>query len=142
MSLHAKETGISSGLMGHLARRQTLPYLSLLVIPCYITARGLMSRQVSSMLFNHNQSDLSLFFVLFVNFVYLLILVKRNQAGSSPAMEFMAFKECMNYLIGYGLVITTFISDRHVSIASHMKKVLTRITHYFHIWHLKKSKLN
>ena len=24
-SLHAKETGISSGLMGHLARMQTLP---------------------------------------------------------------------------------------------------------------------
>jgi len=54
-------------------------------------------------------------------------------------MEFMAFKQCMNYLIGYGLLITTFILDRHVSIASHMKKVLTQITHYFDIWHLKKS---
>lgn len=57
-------------------------------------------------------------------------------------MEFMAFKQCMNYLIGYGLLITTFISDRHVSIASHMKKVLTGIIHYFDIWHLKKSKLD
>ncbi|XP_068712164.1 uncharacterized protein [Montipora foliosa] len=66
-------------------------------------------------------------------------LVQRNQAGSSPAMEFMAFKECMNYLIGYGLLITTFISDRHVSIASHMKKVFTKIIHYFDIWHLKKK---
>ncbi|XP_015751817.1 PREDICTED: uncharacterized protein LOC107331715 isoform X2 [Acropora digitifera] len=66
-------------------------------------------------------------------------LVQRNQAGSSTAMEFMAFKQCMNYLIGYGLLITTFISDRHVSIASHMKKVLTGIIHYFDIWHLKKK---
>ena len=39
------------------------------------------------------------------------------------------------------LLITTFISDRHVSIASHTKKVLTRITHYFDIWYPKKSKL-
>ena len=55
-------------------------------------------------------------------------------------MEFMGFKECMNFLLGYGIVITSFISDRHLSIASHMKKVLTGITHYFDIWHLKKSK--
>ncbi|KAJ7385153.1 hypothetical protein OS493_017529 [Desmophyllum pertusum] len=31
---------------------------------------------------------------------------RRNEAGSSPAMEFMAFKQCMEYLIGYGLLIT------------------------------------
>ena len=55
-------------------------------------------------------------------------------------MEFMGFKECMNFLLGYGIVITSFISDRHVSIASHMRKVLTGITHYFDIWYLKKSK--
>jgi len=41
-------------------------------------------------------------------------------------------------LLGYGIIIS-FISDRHVSIASHMKKVLTGITHYFDIWHLKKK---
>ena len=52
----------------------------------------------------------------------------------------MGFKECINFLIGYGIIVTSFISDRHVSIASHMKKVLTGITHYFDIWHLKKSK--
>ena len=55
-------------------------------------------------------------------------------------MEFMGFKECINFLLGYGIIITSFISDRHVSIASHIKKVLTGITHYFDIWHLKKSK--
>lgn len=56
-------------------------------------------------------------------------------------MECMAFQQCMEYLIGYGLLITTFISDRHISIASHMSKVLKTIVHYFDIWHLKKSKL-
>lgn len=55
-------------------------------------------------------------------------------------MEFMGFKECINFLLGYGIIITSFISDRHVSIASHIKKVLTGITLYFDIWHLKKSK--
>ena len=55
-------------------------------------------------------------------------------------MEFMGFRQCMEYLIGYGLIITTFISDRHIAIASHMRKVLVNIVHYFDIWHLKKSK--
>lgn len=55
-------------------------------------------------------------------------------------MEFMGFKSCMEFLIGYGLLITAFVSDRHVSIAAYMKKSLTAITHYFDIWHLKKSK--
>ncbi|KAK3732684.1 hypothetical protein QZH41_009332, partial [Actinostola sp. cb2023] len=63
----------------------------------------------------------------------------RNEAGNSPAMVFLGFKKCMDYLIGYGLRITTFISDRHVVIVSHMRKVLTNIVHYFDIWHLKKS---
>lgn len=59
---------------------------------------------------------------------------------SSNAMEFEGFKRCMEYLIGYGLLLTTFISDRHTTITCHMKKVLTNIVHYFDIWHLKKSK--
>ena len=54
-------------------------------------------------------------------------------------MEFLGFKTCMNFLIGCGVVIGTFISDRHVQIASHMKNVLKNITHYFDLWHLKKS---
>jgi len=56
-------------------------------------------------------------------------------------MEFEGFKQCMEYLLGSGILITTLISDRHKSIASHMKKVLKNITHYFDLWHLKKSKL-
>ncbi|KAK3741511.1 hypothetical protein QZH41_012599, partial [Actinostola sp. cb2023] len=62
-----------------------------------------------------------------------------NQAGNSPAMELMGFRQSMDYLIGYGIPITTFISDRHIGIACHMKNMLSHITHYFDIWHLKKK---
>ena len=55
-------------------------------------------------------------------------------------MEFMGFQRCMQYLLGCELLITTFISDRHTSIASHMRNALSEITHYFDIWHIKKSK--
>ena len=55
-------------------------------------------------------------------------------------MEFLGFQSCMNFLLGCGVVISTFISDRHIQIASHMKNVLTNITQYFDLWHLKKSK--
>lgn len=54
-------------------------------------------------------------------------------------MEFMGFQRCMDFLLGCGLAITTFISDRHTQIANHMKNVLMHITHYFDLWHLKKS---
>ena len=73
--------------------------------------------------------------------ILFLLYQQRNQAGSSPAMEFMGFKACMDYLIGYGLRLKAFVSDRHVSIAAYMRKSLTTITHYFDIWHLKKSKV-
>lgn len=65
---------------------------------------------------------------------------QRNQAGNSPAMEFLGFQSCMDFLLGCGVVISTFISARHTQIASHMKTVLKNITHYFDLWHLKKSK--
>ncbi|KAK2555135.1 hypothetical protein P5673_023105 [Acropora cervicornis] len=38
--------------------------------------------------------------------ILLFSLIQRNQAGSSPAMEFMGFKSRMEFLIGYGLLIT------------------------------------
>lgn len=72
----------------------------------------------------------------------LLVNQQRNQAGNSTAMEFIGFKACMEFLIGYGIHISAFVSDRHVSIAAYMKKTLVNITHYFDIWHLKKSKHN
>ena len=57
-------------------------------------------------------------------------------------MEFMGFQKCMDFLVGFGIVIAAFISDRHTQIASHMKNVLSNITHYFDLWHLKKSMIN
>lgn len=60
--------------------------------------------------------------------------------GSSNAIEYAAFQRCMDFLLGNGLPISTFVSDRHASITKHMREELTNITHYFDIWHLKKSK--
>ena len=47
----------------------------------------------------------------------------------------------MEYLLGCGLLIKTFGSDRHASIAKHMREKLANIKQYFDIWHLKKSML-
>ncbi|KXJ24406.1 hypothetical protein AC249_AIPGENE22559 [Exaiptasia diaphana] len=67
-------------------------------------------------------------------------LVQRNQADSSNAMEYVGFKNCMEFLLEEnGLPISTFVSDRHTSICSHMKKELKDIKHYFDLWHLKKT---
>ena len=76
----------------------------------------------------HSGEDI--FFCVILSF---FIYFQRNQAGSSPAMEFMGFKPCMQYLLGYGILIQTFISDRHTKIASHMNAVLKNIVHYFDI---------
>ena len=65
---------------------------------------------------------------------------QRNEVGSSTAMEYAAFQQCMDFLMGHSLDISTFVSDRHISIAKHMREKLTNITHYFDLWHLKKSK--
>ena len=93
----------------------------------------------------HNQAFFSILAIIFImcsDEWYLCFVLQRNQAGSSPAMEFLSFKSCMDYLKKQGLTITTFISDRHASIAKHMRTVLKNITHYFDLWHVKKSKYN
>ena len=56
-------------------------------------------------------------------------------------MEFLAFQRCMEFLFGKNLNMTTFITDRHMSIQKHMRKQLPEVKHYFDLWHLKKSKL-
>ena len=78
--------------------------------------------------------------LVFPFYLYPSFFLERNKAGNSTGMEFMAFQHCMDFLLAYGLLIATFISDRHTTIASHMKNVPTTIVHYFDIWHLKKSK--
>jgi len=55
-------------------------------------------------------------------------------------MEFDEFKSWMEFLMGCGVLITAFVFDWHLSIATYMRKSLSHIIHYFEIWHLKKSK--
>ena len=64
---------------------------------------------------------------------------QRNEVGSSTVMEYAAFQQCTDFLMGYSLDISTFASDRHISIAKHMTEKRTNITHYLDLWHLKKS---
>lgn len=74
------------------------------------------------------------------NDFHTIRILQRNEVGSSHGMEYMAFQNCMAYILGYGLVIGTFISNRHLQIARHMRQHLGQITHYFDLWHIKKSK--
>ena len=56
-------------------------------------------------------------------------------------MEYVGFQRCMTYLSECGLKTSTFISDRHTSIAKHMREKLKEVVHYFDLWHLKKVSL-
>ena len=64
-------------------------------------------------------------------------------------MEFLAFKEAFAFLLGTGIVMKSFISDRHMSIAKWMREECPKkcrdlgkpvIQHFFDIWHIGKSK--
>ena len=67
-------------------------------------------------------------------------LFQRNEVGSSQAMEYAGFKNSIAHLKSENLQLSTFVSDRHTTIAKHMREQLPDITHYFDLWHLKKSK--
>ena len=64
---------------------------------------------------------------------------QKNEVASSTVMEYGAFQQCMDFRMGHSLDISTFVSDRHVSVAKHMTEKHTNITHYLDLWHLKKS---
>ncbi|KAK3739297.1 hypothetical protein QZH41_019550, partial [Actinostola sp. cb2023] len=66
-------------------------------------------------------------------------IVQRNVAGNSPAMEYLAFQNCLTYLLGCGVPLGTLITDRHSSIIKHMRERLNNIKHYFDLWHIKKK---
>ncbi|KAK3716293.1 hypothetical protein QZH41_014572 [Actinostola sp. cb2023] len=66
-------------------------------------------------------------------------IVQRNVAGNSPAMEYLAFQNCLTYLLGCGVPLGTLITDRHSSIIKHMRERLNNIKHYFDLWHIKKN---
>jgi len=65
-------------------------------------------------------------------------------------MEFLGFKEAFTFLLGKGMIIKSFVSDRHTSIAKWMREDCPKkceelgkpvVQHYFDIWHIGKSKL-
>ena len=66
---------------------------------------------------------------------------QRNEVGNSAGMEFEGFKRSMAFFQAEQLEPSTFISDRHTSLIKHMREQLAHITHYFDLWHLKKSTL-
>ena len=91
------------------------------------------SKQICIYLFKKNQIQLLIFYVV------ILFLPKRNEVGSSSAMEFEGFKRSFQFLENHGLDVSTFVSDRHLSIMKYIREELTSVTHFFDLWHLKKS---
>ncbi|XP_022803592.1 uncharacterized protein LOC111340932 [Stylophora pistillata] len=66
-------------------------------------------------------------------------------------MEFLAFQKAFTFLFGTAMIIKSFISDRHSSIAKWMKEdCLTRcreigkpaVQHFFDSWHIAKTKVD
>ena len=64
-------------------------------------------------------------------------------------MEALAFEKAFTYLLGTGMIIRSFISDRHTSIARWMREDCPRlckelgkpvVQHFFDLWHIGKSK--
>lgn len=64
-------------------------------------------------------------------------------------MEFLAFQKAFTFLLGTGMIVKSFISDRHTSIAKWMREDCPKlckdigkpsVAHYFDIWHIGKSK--
>ena len=49
------------------------------------------------------------------------------EAGSSTAMEALGHKKALTFLLTTRMVITTFVSDRHASIAKCMRETCPKI---------------
>jgi len=65
-------------------------------------------------------------------------------------MEFLGHQRAFDYLLATGMIITAFVSDRHMSIAKWMREDLPNkcrelgkpmVHHFFDVWHIGKSKL-
>ncbi len=52
----------------------------------------------------------------------------------------MAFKQCMDHLTEENVKLESLVTDRHSSIAKHMREHKEDVKHYFDLWHLRKSK--
>jgi len=64
-------------------------------------------------------------------------------------MEFAGHQRTFEFILTTGIIITTFVSDRHASIAKWMREELPRrcsalgkpiVNHFFDLWHIGKSK--
>ena len=51
----------------------------------------------------------------------------------------MTFQESMDFLLSNKIRVGALITDRHTSIARHIRDDLKDTHHYFDLWHLKKS---
>ena len=78
--------------------------------------------------------------IVFPDSEHFSFYLQRNKAGSNPAMEYLAFQNCMGFLSGCQVIMSTFISGRHGSISQRCFHVFANVKHYFDLWHLKKSK--
>ena len=87
---------------------------------------------------------------MFWNHGLISLYFQANQAGSTSGMEFLGFKEVFTFLLGTGMIIKSFVSNRHTSIAKWMREDCPKqceelgkpvVQHYFDIWHIGKSKL-
>lgn len=55
-------------------------------------------------------------------------------------MEYMAFCRGLESISRNDIQMDTFVSDRHSTIAKHLREKLPNVTHFFDLWHLVKSK--
>ena len=67
-----------------------------------------------------------------------LILVQVTETGSSVAMEKDGLRRCLDKVLAQGVEITSIATDRHVGVASLMKKEYSFIDHQYDVWHLSK----
>ena len=66
-------------------------------------------------------------------------LVQVTETGSSVAMEKEGLRRCLDKVLAQGVEITSIATDRHVGVASLMKKEYSFIDHQYDVWHLSKS---
>ncbi|KAK3711266.1 hypothetical protein QZH41_007880 [Actinostola sp. cb2023] len=82
-----------------------------------------------------------------VGLIIHIVLLQANQCGASSKMEFEGHQQAFTFLLATDMIIKTFISDRHKSIAKWLRvecpkkcKELGKpvITHFFDLWHIAK----
>lgn len=77
---------------------------------------------VNTVIFVRTAKMCNSFTIYLLSLSFFIFIWQRNEAGSSQAMEYLAFQKCMEFLFGKGLTLTTLVTDRHLSIQKHMKE--------------------